>query len=260
MHDPPSRNREYSWNIPLRCPGRGDQSTPSKCVDWLPITQLFLFLLLLLFFAFCVRYPRHPRCPRRLQSWGHSRCLDAFVVALGQACEGGRKRWYASTLELQLASREMCSAFRSVPTLHVRVDDRTPPTMWSSRESQNLSNPRTSKVCIPSRVPGVPALSLSWALQLNVLVERAAIELWAWSEFVELPGSMSAGTLQSAVWPKALRYLVLNTKFAVPVGTVRWPPNLQRLAFRETFNQPIARVEWLSSLQQLSFRGTSTNP
>ncbi|CAN0090492.1 unnamed protein product [Ectocarpus sp. 12 AP-2014] len=39
-------------------------------------------------------------------SEGSSEHLDAFIVALNQTCDGGEKRWYASTLELQLASLE----------------------------------------------------------------------------------------------------------------------------------------------------------
>ncbi len=52
--------------------------------------------------------------------------IDASIVAMGRACEGGRaERWCASTLELQLASHELCRARWSVPTLHVRVDYQT---------------------------------------------------------------------------------------------------------------------------------------
>ncbi|CAN0553692.1 unnamed protein product, partial [Ectocarpus sp. 8 AP-2014] len=57
---------------------------------------------------------------------GRTRCLDAFIVALNQTCDGGEKRWYASTLELQLVSLEFCGACRHVPTLDVRVNRQTP--------------------------------------------------------------------------------------------------------------------------------------
>ncbi|CAM9787639.1 unnamed protein product, partial [Ectocarpus sp. 8 AP-2014] len=57
---------------------------------------------------------------------GKSKCLDAFGVALNQTCDGGDKRWYASTLELQLVSLEFCGACRLVPTLHVCVDRQNP--------------------------------------------------------------------------------------------------------------------------------------
>ncbi|CAN0042237.1 unnamed protein product [Ectocarpus sp. 6 AP-2014] len=51
-------------------------------------------------------------------SEGRTRGPDALVVALSQACKGGEKRWYASILELQLTSLDMCRACRSTPILH----------------------------------------------------------------------------------------------------------------------------------------------
>ncbi|CAN0213302.1 unnamed protein product, partial [Scytosiphon promiscuus] len=58
---------------------------------------------------------------------GATQCLDAFTIALNQACEGrGRNRWYASTLELQLVSLDFLRACRRVRTLHVRIDRETP--------------------------------------------------------------------------------------------------------------------------------------
>ncbi|CAN0240998.1 unnamed protein product, partial [Ectocarpus fasciculatus] len=50
---------------------------------------------------------------------GGSKCLDAFIVALNQACGGQEKRWYVSTLELQLVSLEFCGACRSAQLLDV---------------------------------------------------------------------------------------------------------------------------------------------
>lgn len=52
---------------------------------------------------------------------GKIRCLGAFIVVLGQVCEGGESNLYTSTVELQMASLELCRACRSIPTLHVRV-------------------------------------------------------------------------------------------------------------------------------------------
>ncbi|CBJ26958.1 expressed unknown protein [Ectocarpus siliculosus] len=57
---------------------------------------------------------------------GRRKCLDAFIVALNQTCDGRENRWYASTLELQLVSLKFCGACRRFPTLHVRVDRQTP--------------------------------------------------------------------------------------------------------------------------------------
>ena len=64
---------------------------------------------------------------RSFSAAGVSRRPGAFVVAVNQACEGGEKRWYASTLELQLTSLELCKACRSVGTLRMHVDSTSQP-------------------------------------------------------------------------------------------------------------------------------------
>lgn len=50
---------------------------------------------------------------------GLSRSLSAFTVALNLTCEEDQQ-WYTSTKELQLASRQFCTACREVATLHLR--------------------------------------------------------------------------------------------------------------------------------------------
>ncbi|CAN0250932.1 unnamed protein product, partial [Ectocarpus fasciculatus] len=50
---------------------------------------------------------------------GGSKCLDAFILALNQAGDSQQKRWYVSTLELQLASLELCGVCRSAQMLDV---------------------------------------------------------------------------------------------------------------------------------------------
>jgi len=173
------------------------------------------------------------------------------MVALGQACEGGRKRWFTSTLELQRVSLDFCLACRSAPTLHVYVQAQTPRSLWSSRAPTNTNS---SKARLSTRVPIVRALRLTWVLPMKVLVESAAVELWAWSELVHLLGALSAGSLGSVVWPKRLQHLVLDTSWpAVAMKSVQWPPNLQHLKFGVDFNQPIVGAVWPDSLQQLSF-------
>ncbi|CAB1101868.1 unnamed protein product [Ectocarpus sp. CCAP 1310/34] len=45
-----------------------------------------------------------------------NRCLDAFIVALNQSCDG--KKWYTSRADLQLASLAFCrlsACSRTVP-------------------------------------------------------------------------------------------------------------------------------------------------
>ncbi|CAM9614495.1 unnamed protein product, partial [Ectocarpus sp. 13 AM-2016] len=109
---------------------------------------------------------------------GNSKCLDAFTVALNQACDGNVKRWYVSTMELQLVSLELCGACRSVQTLHVRVVPHVSPSLWSPRKSHTTPDRRGPKVCIWSRVPAVQAFGLTWALPMEFLLQTSAIEQW----------------------------------------------------------------------------------
>lgn len=108
------------------------------------------------------------------------RCLDAFIVALSQACEGKGKHWYSSTLELQLTSLEFYRACRSVPTLDVSVNDRTPRELWAPRGTQTESNAHESnkKARISRRVPALRGVCLTWAPPVEVLVQDASVELW----------------------------------------------------------------------------------
>ncbi|CAN0164398.1 unnamed protein product [Ectocarpus sp. 6 AP-2014] len=69
----------------------------------------------------------HPTLPCCCSGWsvhctavamnleGRRKCLDAFIVALNQTCDGRENRWYASTLELQLVSLKFCGACRRFP-------------------------------------------------------------------------------------------------------------------------------------------------
>ncbi|CAM9571881.1 unnamed protein product, partial [Laminaria digitata] len=60
-------------------------------------------------------------------------CLDAFIIALNQACDG--EIGYVPTLNLQLASVQLCVACRRSATLRVRVDDATPHTLLTASHS-----------------------------------------------------------------------------------------------------------------------------
>ncbi|CAM9396513.1 unnamed protein product [Ectocarpus fasciculatus] len=172
---------------------------------------------------------------------GRSRCLDAFVVALSQACGGRNKRWYASTLELQLTSLDMCRACRSTPIFHVRVNDHTPGSLWHSRTAQTGPNTRSSELRTSSRVPIVRAFRLTWSLSMEDLLRKAAIELWTWSQRLELQGSSCADSLGSEVvwWPRGLTELVLQPNSDLATGNVWWPAHVQYLALLGSFNQPM---------------------
>ena len=198
--------------------------------------------------------------PTTYLSTGSNRCLDAFNVALRQACEGGGKRWYGSTLELQLVSLEYCSACRSLPILHMIVDDGTPRSLWSPRKSDSGSDAHSYKIRVTRRVPVVHALRLTWNLSVEVLLQHAAGELWASLEFLQLRGSVSAASLRSVAWPRGLEMLVLDNHFEGAVGEVSWPVSLKRFEFGDEFNQPITGVAWPAPLRELSFGRTFDQP
>lgn len=185
----------------------------------------------------------------------HVRCLNAvIVVALSQGCEGGEKRWYTSTMELQLASLEICRACRSVPSLSVRVEPRTPVSLWHRASIHTGINARISKESrLSSRVPVVRALRLVWTLPAQVLEQSAAIELWQWSSILHLRGSVFARSVELLTWPRALKELVVDADEEVASKAVPLPPSLERLRFGDTFNQPVAGIIWPPFLKLLSF-------
>lgn len=95
---------------------------------------------------------------------GNSRWRDILTVALGQASEG---KWYVDTLQLQLASYEVCVACRGLCTVRVRVTRRMPLTFWGDDSSI-----RDASVQAPQRRP-LPALrvsGVSWIIPAGMLV------------------------------------------------------------------------------------------
>ncbi|CAN0309691.1 unnamed protein product [Ectocarpus fasciculatus] len=183
---------------------------------------------------------------------GGSKCLDAFILALNQACDGQKMRWYVSTLELQLASLGFCGACRSAQTLEVRVDEDTPPTLWPCRTSHTTPSQRSPEVCISNRVPAVQAFGWMWKLAMDRLPQRTATELQPGPEQRRRRNDRSVpASVRSVVWPQTLKRLVFDSD--MPVNTVSRPVSMQELWFRDTCNLPIHDVVWPTSLLQLSF-------
>ncbi|CAM9728789.1 unnamed protein product [Ectocarpus fasciculatus] len=182
---------------------------------------------------------------------GMSECLDAFIVALDQACDGQEKRWYASTLELQLASLAFCRACRSVQTLHVRVDQQTPPSLWSPLSSQTTANESSGEVLISNRIPAVQAYGATW-LRGIWCAERLASVLWL-QRLKRLVVDVDTA-VNTVSWPASLQRLLFGNSFNQPITGIVLPASLQQLTFGWDFDQPIAEVEWPASLQQLSFK------
>ncbi|CAM9758116.1 unnamed protein product, partial [Ectocarpus sp. 4 AP-2014] len=198
---------------------------------------------------------------------GGSRCLDAFAITLHQAY-GGRGHWYRSTLQLQCVCLALCSACRSVPTWHVRIDDQTPHSLWDPQ------------VCISSRVPVVLALRLTWVYgRMNDFVLNAGDTQWKFLEVLRLERFKSksrphrhrpkprlvfdqeeSSFLSSTVWPPSLRQLEFGDGFTVRTATLKCPPSLQHLSIGHWCDEHIARVGWPMSLQHLSFSGNFDQP
>ncbi|CAN0589936.1 unnamed protein product, partial [Ectocarpus sp. 12 AP-2014] len=185
---------------------------------------------------------------------GRSDCLDAFIVALNQACDGQNKRWIASTLELQLASLEFCGACRSVQTFQVHVDAETPPRLWYPCKAHITPDKEGREVSIASRVPAVQPFGWTWSLRslkVEVLLQTSVIDPRSRPECRRLPGPSSAASLGCVGWLQKLERLVFAS--GKSVNTVLWPASLQQLSFGDVFNQPIVGIVWPASLQRLEF-------
>lgn len=199
------------------------------------------------------------------------------MVALCQVDDRGKggKRWHVSTLQLQLASLEFCKACRSVPTSHVRVDDKAPRTMWAARDYETQQHSRwqtprrptadsdcatDAKQVIPSRVPPVRAVSLLWTLGEKLWVESGATERWGGLELLRLSGGGCWSEVESLRWPQSLKALMLDIMLEKPARAISWPASLEQLSFGWYFNQPVTTIVWPDSLQGLAFEPGLNQP
>ena len=180
---------------------------------------------------------------------GPSRCLDAFIIALNQACDGNRC-WYTSTKQLQLASMEFCTACRSVPTLCVNVEKDTPTRLWAGgapgRETRN------AKRLSATRVSVVQALEVTWKLPASALRRMgdvlAKVKRFAFDDAFD-------GDVRGVVWPCELERLTFGYSFNQPIKEVAWPESLRYLVIRGDFKQPLQGVSWAPSLEGLLLLG-----
>ena len=183
---------------------------------------------------------------------GPSRCLDAFVIALNQACDDRvNKRWYTSTKELQLASLEFCTACRSVPTLHVKVEKGTPTRLWMSaagRETRNATRLNAT------RVPVIRAHAVTWKLSASALRSMGDVLSKA-KRFMF--GDAFNCDVRGVTWPCELEVLRFDDAFSHTITEVTWPESLQELSFTSEFNQPLQGVSWPGSLHRLSLWGVN---
>ncbi|CAN0193582.1 unnamed protein product, partial [Hapterophycus canaliculatus] len=181
------------------------------------------------------------------------RCLDAITVALNQSWDA--KRWYTSTMELQLASLDFCVACRSVPTLHLIVDDDTPSRLLrfaDGEEHASVARDTPDGGRCKSRVPRFLARSVTWGV---ASAERLKSPIGALSKVESFVfGNAFNDRVEGVSWPPRVeRLLVFGEFFNQPIEKVEWPASLELLVFGWEFNQRISQVVWPPSLRRLVF-------
>ncbi|CAN0445300.1 unnamed protein product, partial [Ectocarpus fasciculatus] len=124
-------------------------------------------------------------------------------------------------LELQLVSLELCGACRSAQLLDVRVDERTPPTLWTSRTPHATSAKRSKTICVSNRVPAVQAFGWEWDLSIERLPNRAAFDVQQGPERPQQSGHFCEAGVRSVVWPRSLKRLAISRD--MPIHAVSWP-------------------------------------
>lgn len=91
------------------------------------------------------------------------RWLHVFEIALKQTERG---KWFESTLELQLASFQLCVACRGVRTLLVTIGFSIPLSLWGGDDhSDDLLKPTKWRQVSPLR-----AASVAWIMSVDTLV------------------------------------------------------------------------------------------
>lgn len=194
-------------------------------------------------FLCCSAYPTPSRS---------SLCLDAFTVALNQACD--RQEWYTSTTELQLASLSFCVACRNVTTLRLIIDDYILPRLMIAAD-ELLPHPGEPGW---TRVPRLRARSVLWNRQLSVelvepLYSLADVEMFEFGRGFE-------DDFEGVVWPCRLRLLKTGYNFDWGITRVTWPQSLRKITFGDCFNQSLWSLSWPPSLLEIKFGADFNQP
>lgn len=178
-----------------------------------------------------------------------SRCLEALIVAVKWASD---MRTWSATKELQLASFQLCAAFRGANAVHLRVDGDTPAPLLAV-----VGAPYGGDVS--SRVPRVRARRVTWEL---LSVDLLSILIDPWIEVEELYfGSAFDGSLDVRVWPSRLRVITFGemSPFNQPIAGLVWPErsNGSYLGLCSTRRSKRSRGQLRWSNSRLSRRSTN---
>lgn len=278
MTQPPIRSYRSSNHLNSR-PSGASNPVPACCPRLTPRYILFPVASRVLAARIPTGATRKPTGTAAAISAPPSQCLDAFVIALNHGrCDG--EKWYASTLQLQLASLPLCAACRSASTLHLTVETFTPRSVWSASDatgggaglgagvgvgaapaagnaSETLSQ-KSGRTTVATRVPRFRARGVRWKLPATKMT-RASSDALANVEYLFLGSDFTdekdrpTDDVERITWPRRLKRLVFDHHFDRPIERVTWPASLRQLTFGNRFDQPIRGVAWPGSLQQLIF-------
>ena len=189
-----------------------------------------------------------------LETSGSSSEKSKFLGAIDLVVKEG----FASTMELQLVSLDVCVMCRALRTLRVSIAKSSP--IGVRRIVQKRGQPQAG------RVPGILAYAISWKMPStpkNATFPDGLCELLTNRSIgrVNLPDSILKisfvgrynQSFADVVWPKSVRRLSFGQTFNQPIAGCAWPVSLQQLSFGNFFNKPVAGCVWPVPLQQLSF-------
>lgn len=164
--------------------------------------------------------------------------------------------WYTSTTELQLASLQFCRACRSVTTLTLIVDDKTPRRLLDGVDPPPLDRKRARS----SRAPELRALHVKWNLPTAADLRTP---IYAVADAIEIVfGNVFDGSLDGIAWPDRLKALEFSpdSRFNNSIAGFAWPRFLHRITFGRSFNKSVDGVLLPASIRQITFGNGFNQP
>jgi len=142
-----------------------------------------------------------------------------------------------------------------VTTVHLRVDDDTPPHLLAPAEDDA---PAASGNHETARVPRLRALAVTWERNSSVELDSPIYALAEVDVFTFFGGFN--GSVANVAWPLRLRGIEFGDDFDQPVSSVVWPPTIETLAFGYFFDQMVEGVSLPPTLKNLSFDDSFNRP
>ncbi|CAM9331965.1 unnamed protein product, partial [Scytosiphon promiscuus] len=163
---------------------------------------------------------------------GHLLCLDAFRIVLNDH-DASEKRWFVSTVNLQMASVQFCVACRLARVYHVRIAAFSPWIVerdhkWEERHGGGGDGasevPRLRDAASGSNV-------LSHHRDHSLRIPRLCLRRMTWELSTFTSDRQLAASMQ--------RLAMVGDEFGADVREAMFPPLTQRLTFGRDFNRAI---------------------